>query len=72
MVGIMKRYVWAERSGNWTAHLNEIENMLPYIVSAGHRNYMSCLPIYLNDMRALPEKAPEVHEAFLEGKFTIH
>ena len=33
---------------------------------------MSCLPIYLNDMRALAEKVPEVHEAFLGGKFTIH
>ncbi|KAG1684653.1 hypothetical protein GQR58_009370 [Nymphon striatum] len=33
---------------------------------------MSCLPIYLNEMQKLPETAPEVHEEFAAGKFTVH
>ncbi|KAG1667488.1 Inactive pancreatic lipase-related protein 1 [Nymphon striatum] len=33
---------------------------------------MSCLPIYFNEMQKLPETAPEVHEEFAAGKFTVH
>ena len=47
MTQILRRYIQAERSGNWQSHLNEVQKMIPYIVSAGHRNYAVCLPLYL-------------------------
>ena len=46
--------------------------MIPYMVSAGHRNYAVCLPQYLSDMRALSESAPDVYTAFMNGKFCVH
>ena len=55
MCQIIKRYVHAERSGNWHQHLQEVQNMMPYIVSTGHSKYAVCLPIYLKAMRDLPK-----------------
>ena len=45
MTQILRRYIQAERSGNWQSHLNEVQKMISYIVSAGHRNYAVCLPL---------------------------
>jgi len=64
MVQILKRYIHAECSVIWEAHLTETENMLPYLVSAGHHKYVSCLPHYLDAMKKLPETAPQVDEGF--------
>ncbi|KAG1670244.1 Sorting nexin-12 [Nymphon striatum] len=72
MMLILRRYIHAERAGLWQQHLQEVRNMLPYTIASGHSKYMSCLPIYLNEMQKLPETAPEVHEEFAAGKFTVH
>lgn len=72
MVSILKRFIRAERAGDWLQHLEEAGNMLPYIVAAKHTKYMSSLPLYLDDMRALPQQHPSVYENFLKGRFTVH
>ena len=72
MILIAKRYVYAERAGLWQSHLKETSNMLPYLVSAGHTKYMSCLPLNLIEMSEIPEKHPDVFQKFEEGKFTVH
>ena len=46
--------------------------MLQFLVSAGHRNYVACLPHYLEGMQNQLETAPTVHAAFVDGKFTVH
>ena len=72
MVLILKRYIHAERAGLWDQHLQEAQNMLPYTTSSGHNKYMSCLPIYLNEMKNLPNTAPEVYSEFQAGNFAVH
>ena len=69
MVGIAKRYIYAERAGNWSLHLATVEEMLPYLVSAGHTKYTACLPQYVNTMRHLP---PSVQDEFERGNFAVH
>ena len=69
MTQILRRYIQAERSGNWGNHLIEVQNMIPYMVSAGHRNYAFCLPLRL---RGLAESAPDVHTEFINGNFCVH
>jgi hypothetical protein len=56
MIMILKRFIYAERAGVWTQHLNEVDNMLPYLVAAGHHNYVACIPHYLKEMKDLPAK----------------
>ena len=72
MTQILRRYIQAERSGNWDNHLIELHNMIPFMVSAAHRNYAVCLPLYLTDMRDLVESAPDVHTEFIKGYFSVH
>lgn len=72
MVLILKRYIHAERAGLWKQHLIEVRNMLPYTVASGHTKYMSCLPIYLNEMNNLPSTAPDIQKEFEAGNFTVY
>ena len=71
MVDILKRFIHAERAGIWKEHLAAAEEMLPYLVVAGHSKYVSCLPQYLHEMRLLPTTAPTVAAEFEKGNFTV-
>ena len=72
MLMILKRYIHAERAGVWDEHLVEVENRLPYLVSAGHYKYVSCVPHYLKAMKELPVTASFVAEEFQRGHFNVH
>ena len=72
MVQILRRYIHAEWSGCWQAHLTEVENRIPYITAAGHRNYAVCLPLCLHDMKPLSESSPAIQEEFMQEHFAIH
>ena len=65
---IVRRYIYAERSGNWTLHLATVEEMLPYLVSAGHTKYTACVPQYITAMKSLPAS---VELEFQMGNFTV-
>jgi len=42
--------------------------MLPFLAAAGHYKYgQQSLPLYLSEMKRLPQTVPEVHEAMLIG-----
>ena len=41
MVDIMKKFIRAERLGNWHLHLEATQQMLPYIAASGHNNYIA-------------------------------
>ena len=69
MAGVLLRYIQSECLGWWDDHLTEAQNMLPYMVSAGHSKYATCLPHYLDDMRSLPMTAPTVYNS---GPVCIH
>lgn len=60
MVMILRWFIHAEYVGLWEEHLAEVEQMLPYLVAAGHYKYVSCLPQYLEAMRSLPTLAPNI------------
>ena len=54
MMDIVRRYIYTERSGDWALHLATVEEMLPYLVSAGHTKYTACVPQYIIAMNSLP------------------
>jgi len=53
MVSIAKKFIRAERMGDWEAHLNSIKNMLPYFHASGHFLYAKSAHLYLQDMLKL-------------------
>lgn len=70
MTDILQRFIIYQREGNWNGHLDESANMLPYLAAAGHYKYgQQSLPLYLSEMKKLPQTAPEVHKSFLDGAF---
>ena len=71
MIQILQSYIYAERVGNCRLHLQENRNMLPYLVSAGHHKYVSCLPHCLSEKDKLQQTVPEVHKQFMAGHFGV-
>ena len=67
MVDIMKKFIRAERLGNWHLHLEATQQMLPYIAASGHNNYLKSVYLYLQKMNTLPEEHPDVYQSFLDG-----
>ena len=44
---ILRRYIRAERTGNWELHLQTLSEMLPFLAASGHNNYTKSVWIYL-------------------------
>ena len=49
-VDILKRFLKAERTGNWLLHLSVVHEMLPYLAAAGHNSYTESAYPYLQLM----------------------
>ena len=67
MVDILRRFLKAERTGNWRLHLQSVREMLPCFAAAGHKLYAKSTYVYLHTMTMLPETQPDVHHEFEEG-----
>ena len=39
MIDILRKYIRAERTGNWELHLQAVAELLPYLAASGHNNY---------------------------------
>ena len=71
MVDILKKYLKAERLGDWQLHLQATAEMLPYFAATGHNHYLKSSYIYLKQMVELEEKHPDVHHYFSNGLFVV-
>ena len=72
-VSIMRRFVRAERSGDWPLHLDSIKSMIPYFHAAGHLAYAQSAHLYLQQMSKLKERMSESEYQYFTQKagFTI-
>ena len=71
MVDILRKYIRAERTGNWDLHLQALSEMIPYLAASGHNNYTKSALIYLQRMSHLQEDHPEVYHHFQNGLHVI-
>ena len=71
MVDILRRFVRAERTGNWHLHLRTLREMLSFLAAAGHNLYTKSIYIYLLQMQDLPFSHPEVFESFSNGHHVV-
>ena len=71
MVDILRKYIRAERLGNWLLHLKTTQEMLPYFAACGHNNYLKSAQIYLQKMHKLPNTHPDVYHHFCRGLHVI-
>jgi hypothetical protein len=71
MIDILRRFIRAERTGQWKLHLQATYDMLPYFASAGHNLYAKSCHIYLHRMAELKENHPTVYQAFVSVQHVV-
>ncbi len=67
MVDILRKFVRAERTGNWELHLEAISEILPFMAASGHNLYTKSARIYVQRMCKLRVEHPDVYQIFQEG-----
>ena len=65
----LKNFIVADREGNWKAHLQAIQDLLPNFCKSGSFNYQRYGSIYLEFMQKLPKYYPLIYCHFQEGRF---
>ena len=71
MVTLIRKYIRADRTGNWNLHLEATTEMLPFFAAAGHNNYNKSCRLYLQDMLELKNVDPVTERSFQEGLSVI-
>ncbi len=71
MVALIRKFIRADRTGNWNLHLQASMEMLPFFAAAGHNNYTKSCRLYLQDMLALKETHPDIEKSFQDGLFIV-
>ena len=64
---ILKRFIIAERTSNWSLHLDSTLRMLNLFASSGHINYAKSARMYIQQMQHLAEEYPWLYEKFVAG-----
>lgn len=71
MIDIMRRFIKAERTGNWHLHLHCVQEMLPFFAATGHNLYLKSAYCYLQQMDLLEKDHPDIYQKFCEGNHVI-
>ena len=71
LIDILRRFIKAERTGNWLLHLSTMKEMLPFFAACGHNSYAKSAYVYLQSMQNLEKSHQDVYHAFLEGHHVI-
>ena len=71
MLDVLKKFIKAERTGNWKLHLQSVLEMIPYMAAAGHNAYTKSSYIYMTNMLDLEDRYPLVYQHFMNGHHTV-
>ena len=71
MIDILRKFIRAERTGNWELHLQALQDMLPYMAASGHNSYTKSALLYLQQMSNLKTQHPDVQQHFNKGLHVI-
>lgn len=71
LIDILRCFLKAERTGNWHLHLRTLQEMIPFLASAGHSLYTKSIQLYLQDMVQLEQTNPDVYNKF-QGHHIFH
>jgi len=68
---ILRTLIRSSRTGNWKLYIQSLNEMIPYLESAGHNNYVKSLVLFLGKMNKLPVSHPIIFQKFMEGLFVV-
>ena len=70
-IQLLKRFIIAERTSNWSLHLQSTTDILNLFTASRHLNYAKSARLYAQQMMCLSEKHPWFHEQFENGKHAV-
>ena len=68
-INVLKLFIRAERTGNWSLHLVAVSKMINLFAATGHINYAKSARIHLQNMLELPTNFPWVYSNFSENGY---
>ena len=71
-VEIVKYFIFAERTSNWSLHIDATKRMLNLFAATGHLHYAKIARVYIQEMEKLPETHPWLHDQFLNDSHTVN
>ncbi|KAK3753092.1 hypothetical protein QZH41_010830, partial [Actinostola sp. cb2023] len=72
MVLEMLMFIRAVRTGDWVLHLKALELFTKYFFAHDRLNYARMIPLYLAEMKALPNTDPEIYAEFQNGNWVVN
>ncbi len=66
LIRILRKFIRAERLGNWYLHLEAVSEMLPYWAASGHSLYAKSASNFISSIANLPNDHRVVHQHFVE------
>ena len=72
MVLEMAMYIRAVRTANWELHLEATECFLKYFFAHDKLNYARLIPVYVADMKSLPDSDPDIYREFISGNWVVN
>jgi hypothetical protein len=71
MIDILRRFIKAERTGQWELHLQAVHDMSPYYAASGHNLYAKSAYAFLQIMHDLKDNHLDVYYKFQDGLHVI-
>ena len=69
MSHLLKYVILRDRNGDWESYLQTFQGTLPIFRECDCVNYFRCMSWYLENMRNLSYKHPEIYRKFMKGNF---
>ena len=70
-VNVLKMFIFAERTSDWTLHIYATSKMLNLFAATGRRNYAKSARLYVQQMNELESTHPWLYRQFMNGHFAI-
>ena len=65
-------FVRAVRTANWQLHLQALELFSKYFFAHDRLNYARMIPVYLADMKALPQSDPDIYIELVDENWIVN
>ena len=70
-INVLKQFIVAERTSNWSLHIQSTLDMLNLFAPTGHINYTKCARFYVQQMQALPRTHTWLYNCFTNGLHAV-
>ena len=68
----MLLFIRSTREADWELHLSSLESMCKYFFAHDKQKYARLVPLYIAEMRRLPETDPDVWAEFNDENFVVN